>query len=82
MPAPINQMRFVGTGKPMKPELKNLRLLREPSAKGILQSGVDSIREFRQINKLKTKPSPQEIGRNSAKIQRKIPSGKKVDFIV
>jgi len=54
MPVQINQLRFAGTGKPIKPELKHLRLIREPSVRGILQSDIESIREFRQIHSIKS----------------------------
>jgi len=36
MPVQINQLRFVATGKPIKPNLKYLRVIREPSARVIL----------------------------------------------
>ena len=82
MPALFNNLRFVGTGEPIKPDFGNtLRLNREPSAQGIMRSGADDIRDFREITKSKTKPTPQELGQTSAKITRKIISGNKIDLI-
>jgi len=81
MPLQINNLRFVGTGKPMKPDLRNLRLTREPSARGVIQSGVENVREFRQINKIKNTPNPKEIGEYSSRVMKKITTGSKVDLV-
>jgi len=82
MPVQINQLRFVGTGKPIKPELKNLRVIREPSVRGILQSDIESVSEFRRIYRIKSRPTPWELGRNYSKTLRKVISGLKVVLIV
>ncbi len=75
-------LRFVGTGEPMKPDLGNMiGLNRGPSSKAISLSGADSIKIFNNIMKTKKNPSPQDLGRNSAEISRKINSGTKVDLI-
>ena len=82
MPALFNNLRFVGTGEPMKPNFGNtIRLNREPSAKGALQSGASDIGDFRAISKSKINPTPQDLGQTSAEISRKIRSGSKVDLI-
>ena len=82
MPLQINNLRFVGTGKPMKPNLTNLKMSREPSSKGVLQSGAESIREFQQINKTKVNPTPQDLGRYTNQIPRKMSSSTKVDLVI
>jgi len=82
MPLQINQLRFVGTGRPINPNLKNLRLTREPSALGILYSSTKSFREFQQIKKIKNTLTPEEIGRYATRIIRKVYSDSKVDLVV
>ena len=80
MPVQINQLRFAGTGMPIKPNLKYLRVIREPSARGILQSGVESIREFRQINRIKSIPTTRDLCQSYLKTIGKVIFRSKVDL--
>lgn len=64
------QLRFIGTGKPLRVNV-NPRLDREASRKGIRFSGIKTKREFNEVNK-RSQPSVEELGRNAVKIPRSL----------
>lgn len=67
MPIPI-QLRFIGTGKPVRVNV-NPRLEREASSKGIKFSGIKTKREFNNVTK-DLQPSVQELGNKAVNIAR------------
>jgi len=73
------QLTFIGTGRPMHPDLRGLGVNRQPSRNGIIRSGAQSQREFNRINSANI-PTNEELGRSVGKAQRKIASGSKIDF--
>jgi len=64
-------IRFIGTGRPVTP-YKNLFVNREPSRKGIVQSGVKSVSEFKNIVYNKQKPDLKTLGRKATALQKSL----------
>lgn len=67
-------IRFLGTGTPVSP-VKNPRINREPTKRGIEFSGVTSARELKKNIQSKLNVPPTEIGRSAVTISRIVKSG-------
>lgn len=62
-------MRFVGTGKPVRP-MRPQNPNREPSRKGIRFSGKSDYKKFTSLNQSLQKPSLSDLSNSAIKIQR------------
>lgn len=69
---------FVGTGRPMRPDINILGINREPSRNGVLRSGIKSQKEFQRMN-YGTIPN-EELGRGVGKPLKRVASGKRINL--
>ena len=73
--------RFIGTGRPMKPETTG-QLDRSGSRQAIENTNAKRFSEFRAVNQQRVTPTNRELGRGASRAASKVNSGRTVDLTI